>query len=58
MKTTYQKEKGKKRYPMDGPPRHIQNLMQQPQRNHKELFSWLKDNLQTRPETAALCLKK
>ena len=44
MKTIYQREKGKKRYPMDGPPMRIQRLMQSPQRNHKELFSWLKEN--------------
>jgi hypothetical protein len=58
MKTIYQREKGKKRYPMDGPPMRIQRLMQSPQRNHKELFSWLKENPGTRPETAELCKKK
>lgn len=52
------KRKLPKRYPMDGPPKRIQQLMQSPKKNHKELFSWLKDNPQMRPETAALCRKK
>lgn len=58
MKPTYQKRKRPKQYPMDGPPQRIQRLMQSPSKNHKELFSWLKDNPQTRQETAALCLRK
>ena len=44
-----------KKYPMDGPPRHIQTLMMSPRANHERLAEWLKHNTATRPETAALC---
>lgn len=44
-------EKKKKNYPMDGPPRHIQVLMQHPKRNRKELKEWYKANKNMRVET-------
>jgi len=44
----------KRNYPMDGPPRHIQALMERPRTNRKELKAWAKDNKNMRPETLAI----
>lgn len=44
-----------KKYPMDGPPRHIQTLMMSPRKNSTALAAWLKNAQNVRPETAALC---
>lgn len=45
------KTKHHKNYPMDGPPRHIQRLMERPRQHASELKKWLKDNPNMRPET-------
>ena len=46
--------KAKKKYPMDGPPLHIQRLMMSPNSNKKELREWAKANPKMRPETLAV----
>lgn len=45
------KTRKKKVFPMDGPPRHVQALMESPRRNAAQLRAWLKENKHMRPET-------
>lgn len=47
-----------KRYPMNGPNIHIQQLMQQPRKNSVELRKWAKAHPDMRPETRAICYLK
>lgn len=43
-----------KKYPMNGPSLHIQQLMQRPKANREELKQWAKDHPTMRPETIAI----
>ena len=40
-----------KRYPGDGPPRHIQALLMDPRKNRTELLAWVEANPKMRAET-------
>jgi len=48
------KTKRPKKFPMDGPPLHIQRLMMSPRRNREELVKYFAANPGMRPETAAV----
>lgn len=44
-----------KQYPMNGPSRHIQALMERPRANREALREWAKANPTMRHETLAIC---
>ena len=51
-------KKTPKKYPMNGPSLHIQQLMERPRHNKEELQKWAEAHPTMRPETLAIVILK